>query len=71
MSSNGRSDLADEVTAGAYADSAAGNDDTIIDAIHQDIQRMVEERTTSILRAQAIPFEPRPPSPSNSIADAF
>jgi hypothetical protein len=33
---------------------------------------MVEECTTSILRAQATPFELRPPSPSaNTIADAF
>jgi hypothetical protein len=72
MSSNGRSDLADEVTAGAYADSASGTDDTIIDTINRDIRQMVEERTTSILRAQATPFEPRPPSPSaNTIADAF
>jgi hypothetical protein len=72
MSSNGRSDLADEVTAGAYADSASGNDDPIIDTINRNIRQMVEERTSSILRAQATPFEPRPPSPStNTIADAF
>jgi hypothetical protein len=70
MSSNGRSDLADEATAGAYADSASGNEDAIIDAIYDDIRRMATERTHSILRAQATPFEPRPASP-NTIADAF
>jgi hypothetical protein len=58
MSSNGRSDLADENTAGAYADSASGYKDTTIDAIHNDIRQMVEQRTTRILRAQAAPFEP-------------
>jgi hypothetical protein len=36
MSSNGRSDLADEVTAGVYADSASGNNDKIIDTINRD-----------------------------------
>jgi hypothetical protein len=70
MSSNGRSDLADEATAGAYADSASGNEDAIIDAIYDDIRRMATERTASILRAQATPFEPRPASP-NTIADVF
>jgi hypothetical protein len=72
MSSNGHSDLADEATAGVYADSASGNEDATIDAIYDNIRRMAEERTTSILRAQATPFEPQPPSPStNTIADAF
>jgi hypothetical protein len=70
MSSNGRSDLADEATAGAYADSASGNEDAIIDSIYDDIRRMATERTNQILRAQATPFEPRPASP-NTIADAF
>jgi hypothetical protein len=71
MSSNGSSDLADEATAGAYADSASGNND-IIEAIYNDIRQMAGERTASILRAQATPFEPRPSSPStNTIADAF
>jgi hypothetical protein len=58
MSSNGRSDLADEVTAGAYADSASDNEDTTINAINNNIRQMVEQRTASILRAQATPFEP-------------
>jgi hypothetical protein len=72
MSSNGRSDLADETTAGAYADSASGNEDTTINTIYNDIRRMATECSTSILRAQAIPFEPRPHSPStNTIANAF
>jgi hypothetical protein len=72
MSSNGRSDLADETTAGAYPDSASGHEDTIIDAIYDDIRCMATERTMSILRAQASPFEPRPPSAAaDSIADAF
>ena len=70
MSSNGRSDLADEVTAGVYADSASGNEDAIIDSIYNDIRRMAITRTNQILRAQATPFEPRPASP-NTIADAF
>jgi hypothetical protein len=70
MSSNGRSDLADEATAGAYADSASDNGDAAINAIYDDIRRMATERTASILRAQATPFEPRPASP-NTIADAF
>jgi hypothetical protein len=72
MSSNGRSDLADETPAGAYADSASGPEDAIIDAIYDDIRRMATERTNSILRAQATPFEPRPPSsPTDTIANAF
>jgi hypothetical protein len=72
MSSNGRSDLADEPTAGAYADSASGPEDAIIDSIYDDIRRMATARTESILRAQATPFEPRPPSPStDTIANAF
>jgi hypothetical protein len=71
MSSNGRSDLADEVTAGAYADSASGHEDTVIDAIYKDIRRMATERTGSILRAQATPFEPRPLSAADTIANAF
>jgi hypothetical protein len=70
MSSDGRSDLADENTAGAYADSASGNEDAVINAIYDDIRRMATERTNQILRAQATPFEPRPASP-NTIADAF
>jgi hypothetical protein len=43
MSSNGRSDLADEAPAGAYADSASGNEDATIDTIYRDIRRMAEE----------------------------
>jgi hypothetical protein len=70
MSSNGRSDLADEATAGAYADSASDNGEAIINTLYDDIRRMATERTASILRAQATPFEPRPASP-NTIADAF
>jgi hypothetical protein len=72
MSSNGCSDLADETTAGAYADSAAGHEDAVIDSVYDDIRRMATERTTLILRAQAIPFEPRPPSPAtDTMADTF
>src|SRR5580692_4272505 len=72
MSSNGRSDLAEENTAGAYADSASGPEDAIIDSIYDDIRRMATAQTESVLRAQATPFEPRPPSPStDTIADAF
>jgi hypothetical protein len=72
MSSNGQSDLADEPTAGAYPDSASEHEDTIINAIYDDIRHMANERTMSILRAQATPFEPRPPSPvTDTIADAF
>jgi hypothetical protein len=69
MSSNGRSDLADETTAGAYADSASGHKDAVIRDISNDVRRMGEQCT--ILRAQATPFEPRPSSPTNTIADAF
>jgi hypothetical protein len=72
MSSNGCSDLAEETTAGAYADSASGHEDEVIDAIYNDIRRMASERTASILRAQATPFKPRPPSPSaDTIANTF
>jgi hypothetical protein len=72
MSSNGRSDLADEPTAGAYTDSASGHEDAVIDAIYDDIRRMATARTESILRAQATTFEPRPPSsPTDTIANAF
>jgi hypothetical protein len=72
MSSNGHSDLADEVTAGAYADSASGNEDATIDAIYNGIRQMAAERSASTLRAQATPFEPRPSSPStNTITNAF
>jgi hypothetical protein len=70
MSSNGRSDLADEATAGAYADSASGNEDAIINTIYDDIRRMAAANEPPILRAQATPFEPRPASP-NTITDAF
>jgi hypothetical protein len=58
MSSNGRSDLADEVTAGAYADSASGNEEAVVNTIYDDIQRMATEQTNRTLRAQATPFEP-------------
>jgi hypothetical protein len=72
MSSNGLSDLAEETPAGAYADSASGHEDAVIDAIYDDIRRMATECTVSILRAQATPFEPRPPSSStDTIAIAF
>jgi hypothetical protein len=70
MSSNERSDLANEATAGAYADSASGDEDAVIDGIYNDIRQMAQERIRPILRAQATPFEPRPASP-NTIADAF
>jgi hypothetical protein len=72
MSSNGCSDLADEATAGAYADSASGAGDAVIDCIYNDIVRMANDCTNSTLCTLAPPFEPRAPTPSpNSIADAF
>jgi hypothetical protein len=72
MSSNGRSDLAEETTAGAYADSTSGHEDAVIKSIYHNIRQMATECTESILRAQATPFEPRPPSPSaDTIANAF
>jgi hypothetical protein len=72
MSSNGCSDLAEETTAGVYTDSTSGHEDTVIDAIYNDIRHMAAERAAPILRAQAIPFEPRPPSPStDTMANAF
>jgi hypothetical protein len=37
MSSNGRSDLANEPTAGVYSDSASGNDKPIIAPVQEDI----------------------------------
>jgi hypothetical protein len=71
MSSNG-SDLAHEHPAGAYTDSATGDNQLIIDNIKETIARVSSERTASMLRAIATPFEPRPQSPSAaSIADAF
>jgi hypothetical protein len=72
MSDNGHSDLAEEVTAGAYADSASGHGDDMVEAIYNDIRQMATERTASILRAQVTPFEPQPPSsPTDTIANAF
>jgi hypothetical protein len=38
MSLNGHSDLADKATAGVYADSASGNEDAVVDRIHDDIR---------------------------------
>jgi hypothetical protein len=71
MSSNG-SDLAHEYPAGAYDDSATGNVQPIVDNITETIARVSNERTGTMLRAIATPFEPRPQSPSAaSIADAF
>jgi hypothetical protein len=58
MSDNGCSDLAEEVTAGAYADSASGCEDDVVNNLYANIRRMASERTASILRAQANPFEP-------------
>jgi hypothetical protein len=72
MSSNGCSDLAEETPAGAYSDSTSGHEDAVINAIYNDIRCMATERTASILRAQATPFEPRSPSsPTDTIANAF
>jgi hypothetical protein len=72
MSSNGRSDLADGPTAGAYADSTSGPEEAVIDCIYTNITRMARECTNSILRTTATTFEPRAPTPSaNTIADAF
>jgi hypothetical protein len=71
MSSNG-SDLAHEYPAGAYDDAATGDVQPIIDNITETIARVSNERTATMLRAIATPFEPRPQSPSAaSIADAF
>jgi hypothetical protein len=71
MSSNG-SDLAHEYSAGAYDNAATGDTQPIIDNITETIARVSSERTATMLRAIATPFEPRPPSPSAaSIADAF
>jgi hypothetical protein len=71
MSSNG-SDVAHKYPAGAYADSAAGNNQPIIDNIRETIARVSNERTATMLWAIATPFKPQPQSPSAaSIADAF
>jgi hypothetical protein len=71
MSSNGRSDLADEATAGAYADSASGNEDAIIDSIYDDIRRMATERTNpySELRQPHSNHDPHPPTPLPTPSD--
>jgi hypothetical protein len=72
MSSNGGSDLANKYPAGAYADSASGNEGCILNDIQETITQVSNEGTASMLRALATPFEPRPTSPSAvSIADAF
>jgi hypothetical protein len=72
MSNNGHSDLAKEVTAGAYADSASGNKDAVVNAIYNDTRWMAAERTASSLNIQATPFKPQPPSsPTDTIANAF
>jgi hypothetical protein len=71
MSSNG-SDLAHEYPAGAYNDATTGDSQPIVDDITNTIARVSDERTATMLRAIATPFEPRPQSPSAaSIADAF
>jgi hypothetical protein len=72
MSSNGHSDLADEPTAGVYADSASGDKVPVIQHIHNLLIDTTNTRTTAItaaLRAEAAVFSPRPRSLSDEAAE--
>jgi hypothetical protein len=86
MSSDGDSNLAHEYTAGAYDDTTAR--DKLLDDIHRSIVDAATNYTADQLRrlrhstllnesfaplnTDAVPFEPRSPSPSaQSIANAF
>jgi hypothetical protein len=63
MSSNGGSDLAQEYTAGAYPDSASGDEQPVIRHIHNLLINAANTRTqaiTNALRAEATVFSPRP-----------
>jgi hypothetical protein len=65
MSSNGGSDLAQEYAAGAYADSASGDEGPVIRHIHNLLINAANTRTAAItaaLRAEAAVFSPRPHS---------
>jgi hypothetical protein len=76
MSSNG-SDLAQEYTAGAYADSASGDEQPVIRHIHNLLIDAANTRTqaiTAALRAEAAVFSPRPHTLSleaAEVAEAF
>jgi hypothetical protein len=71
MSSNGRSDLAEEVTAGAYADSASGHEDasSTPSTTTSDEWQQNEPHPSSELRQPHLNHDPLTPTPS--IADAF
>jgi hypothetical protein len=76
MSSNG-SDLAQEYTAGVYADSASGDEQPVIRHIHNlliDTANTCTQAITATLRAEAAVFSPRPHTLSMEaaeVAEAF
>jgi hypothetical protein len=72
MSSDGRSDIAYKTTAGAYADSASGDEGPVIRHIHNLLIDAANTRTraiTAALRAEAAVFSPRPNSISLEAAE--
>jgi hypothetical protein len=77
MSSNAGSDLAQEYTAGAYPDSASGDEVPVIRHIHNLLIDAANTRTqaiTTALRAEAAVFSPRPYDLSTEaaeVADTF
>jgi hypothetical protein len=72
MSSNGGSDLAQEYTAGAYSDSASGEEMPVIRHIHNlliDAANTCTQAITAALRAEAAVFSPRPYTLSDEAAE--
>jgi hypothetical protein len=72
MSSNGHSDLAEEPTAGAYADSTSGDEVPVVQHIHNLLVDAANARTQAIfsnLNTTAPPFSPRPCTLSAEAAD--
>jgi hypothetical protein len=72
MSSNGGSDLAQENTAGAYSDSASGDERPVIRHIHNLLINAANTHTQAInaaLRAEAAVFSPRPRTLSTEAAE--
>jgi hypothetical protein len=72
MSSDGCSDIAYETTAGAYADSASGDEVPVIRHIHNLLiiaANTCTQALTATLRAEAAVFSPRPSSISLEAAE--
>jgi hypothetical protein len=72
MSSDGCSDIADKPTAGAYTDSASGDEMPVIQHIHNlliDAANTCTQAITAALRAEAAVFSPRPHTISSEAAE--